>query len=73
LPGVFLTLTDNWMEFSVRYVVDYKTRRIIKDLLFNRILEEFNKTNGRVTIASTTIQVVETPVMDLRIRKESNN
>lgn len=72
-PMIFLALNDNWMEFSVRYVVDYKSRRIIKDLLFNLILEEFNKTNGKVTIASTTIHIVETPVMNLKIRKEAEN
>ena len=31
-PVIFLIANDNWMEFSVRYVVDYKKRRITKDL-----------------------------------------
>jgi len=69
-PMVTLIVTDNWMEFTLRYVVDYKKRRSIKDKLFTRILEEFEKTNGRIVIASTTFQLVEAPVFDVRITKE---
>jgi small-conductance mechanosensitive channel len=66
-PIVTLIANDNWMEFTLRYVVDYKYRRIAKDQLFTRILDEFDQTNGRLAIASTTIHVVETPTFDVRI------
>ena len=66
-PMIFLVANDNWMEFSVRYVVDYKKRRITKDLLFTRILEEIDKTEGRLAIASTTVQLVQTPEFDVRL------
>jgi small-conductance mechanosensitive channel len=66
-PIVTVIANDNWMEFTVRYVVDYKRRRITKDQLFTRILEELDKTDGRVAIASTTIQIVETPAFDVRL------
>jgi small-conductance mechanosensitive channel len=66
-PMVTVMANDNWMEFTVRYVVDYKRRRITKDQLFTRILEELDKTDGRVAIASTTIQIVETPAFDVRL------
>ena len=69
-PMVTMIATDNWIEFTLRYVVDYKKRRSIKDKLFTRILEEFEKTNGQIAIASTTFQLVEAPVFDLRITKE---
>jgi hypothetical protein len=39
-PRVFLAANDNWMEFTLRYVVDYKKRRITKDLIFTRLLDE---------------------------------
>jgi small-conductance mechanosensitive channel len=71
-PMIFLIANDNWMEFTVRYVVDYKKRRITKDLLFTRILEEIYKTDGRVSIASTTLQIVDTPVFDVRITNKSS-
>lgn len=69
-PIVTVIANDNWMEFIVRYVVDYKRRRITKDQIFTRILEELDKTGGRVAIASTTIQIVETPAFDVRLVKE---
>jgi small-conductance mechanosensitive channel len=67
-PMVTLTANDNWIEFTVRYAVDYKRRRVTKDQLFTRILEEFEKTNGSISIASTTLQIVETPVFDVRLQ-----
>ena len=70
-PMVTMIATDNWIEFTLRYVVDYKRRRSIKDRIFTRILEEFEKTNGSVVIASTTFQLVEAPVFDVRITKET--
>jgi len=66
-PIVTMVANDNWIEFTLRYVVDYKRRRAIKDELFLRILEELDKTDGRVAIASTTVQLVETPVFDVRL------
>jgi small-conductance mechanosensitive channel len=66
-PMVTMAANDNWVEFTVRYVVRYKERRIIKDQMFTRILEEFDRTDGRVAIASTTIHLVQTPVFDVRL------
>ena len=62
-PMVTLVANDNWMEFTVRYIVDYKRRRTTKDELFTRILNAIDETHGRVAIASTTIHIVETPVL----------
>jgi len=69
-PMVSMTATDNWMEFSVRYVVDYKKRRSTKDRLFTRFLEEFDKTEGDAAVASTSteINLVRTPQFDVRLR-----
>jgi len=60
-PRVFLVANDNWMEFTLRYVVDYKKRRITKDFLFTRVLEDVERTSGRVFLASTTFHLVGTP------------
>ncbi|MGB5594350.1 MAG: mechanosensitive ion channel domain-containing protein [Crocosphaera sp.] len=69
-PVVTLIANDNWLEFTIRYVVDYKRRRGTKDELFTRILEEIDKSGGRVGIASTTIHLVETPPLDVNIRRQ---
>ncbi len=44
LPLVTLVVNDNWLEFTVRYVVDYKARRSTRDALFTRILDDIGKT-----------------------------
>jgi small-conductance mechanosensitive channel len=69
-PAVTLVATDNWIEFTLRYVVDYKYRRGKRDQLFTHILDEFLGTEGRVAFASTTVHLVETPVFDVRIARE---
>lgn len=68
-PMVTLIANDNWMEFTVRYVIDYKKRRITKDTLFTRIVEEFEKTDGRVAFASMTVQLVEMPALEVRMKQ----
>jgi len=66
-PMITLMVTDNWMEFTIRYVVDYKKRRSTKDVLFTRIIEEIDKTDGKVGIASATLQLVDLPEIRLRM------
>ena len=56
-PMVTMVLNENWMEFTMRYVVDYKERRTRKHRIFVRILEAFEKTEGRVKIASTSMDL----------------
>ena len=69
-PAIMMIANDNWLQFTLRYVVDFKKRRSIKDKIFTRILEEFEKTDGRVSIASTTFQLTNAPAFDVRITKE---
>jgi small-conductance mechanosensitive channel len=66
-PVVTMIANDNWIEYTVRYVVDYRKRRRTKDQIFERILDEFDRSEGRVTIASTTVQLVDPPLFDIRL------
>ncbi|MEP7121614.1 MAG: mechanosensitive ion channel domain-containing protein [Byssovorax sp.] len=67
-PAVLLIANDNWLEFTVRYVVDYKRRRSTKNDLFNQILDEIDQTDGKVAMASMTVQLVEWPRLDVRLQ-----
>lgn len=58
-PQVSLVVTDNWVEFTLRYVVDYKLRRSTKTNLFTFILKEIEASEGKVKIASATLQIVD--------------
>lgn len=66
-PVVTMNANDNWIEYTVRYVVDYRKRRRTKDQLFERILDEFDRSEGRVALASTTVQLVDLPQLDIRL------
>jgi len=66
-PMVTLILNDNWMEFTIRYVVNYRRRRVAKDKLFTRIMEEFENTDNKIGLASATFQLVEAPVFEVRM------
>ncbi|PPD39332.1 MAG: transporter [Methylobacter sp.] len=65
-PMVTLVANDNWLEFTVRYVVTYKLRRSQKDRLYTRILDDFDNTQSKVSIASATFHLVAAPVLDVR-------
>lgn len=65
-PQVTLVANDNWMEFTIRYIVDYRKRRMTKDFLFTAILDEVQQSGGKLAIASTTVHIVETPVIKVK-------
>ena len=58
-PTITLVANDNWLEFTLRYIVDFKMRRRTKDKLFMRFLEKIQNSNERVKMASATVQLVE--------------
>jgi hypothetical protein len=69
-PMIIMEFTDNWVAFTLRYVVDFKQRRFIKGRIFSRVLEEIGKTDGHVAVASSTFQPVGVPPVNVRIGRE---
>ena len=67
---VTLVANDNWIEFTIRYVVDYKRRRITKDQLFTSILNELKNTTASVTLASATFEVTSLPSLSINLKKD---
>lgn len=57
-PLITLTFDENWITFTIRYVVDFKKRRSTKDQLFTRLLEEINKYDHIIMIATTSMEVL---------------
>ncbi|MGB3160006.1 MAG: mechanosensitive ion channel family protein [Carnobacterium sp.] len=55
---VFLSFNDNWVEISLRYVVDYRERRNVKDKIFSEILLRFEQEGERLEIASETLEII---------------
>ena len=58
-PMVSLVANEGNVEFTLRYIVDYKRRRTTKTELFTGILREFEATGGRIRFASATLQLVD--------------
>jgi len=68
-PMVSLVANDNWVEFTLRYVVSYKKRRATKTELFTKILKAIESTNGEIKFASATFQLVEAPEFKVTLNK----
>lgn len=64
-PAVTLIANDNWMEFTIRYIVPHKNRRTIKDKLFMNIVDAFEKTNGKIEFASMTVAITGFPNLNV--------
>lgn len=60
-PTLAITLTDNWVQFNLRYIVDYKKRRMTKHLLQEKIHQEVEKTAGKVILSSATVEIIKIP------------
>lgn len=64
-PLIVYRLTDNWVEFTIRYVTDYKTRLSTSHNISDNIYQAVKKTK-KVDLASTTLAIIETPPIDLK-------
>jgi small-conductance mechanosensitive channel len=56
-PLVTMVANENWIEFTVRYVVGYRERRATKDRLFRRLLHEIDASGGKIGIAAATLNI----------------
>jgi small-conductance mechanosensitive channel len=64
-PTLAITITDNWIQFNIRYIVDYKKRRLTKHALNDEIRTEIEKTKGKVILASATIEIIKIPEINV--------
>jgi small-conductance mechanosensitive channel len=67
-PMVSLIANDNWVEYTLRYVVNYKKRRATKTQLFTLLLNRIEATNGEVKFASATFHLVEAPEFTVKMK-----
>jgi small-conductance mechanosensitive channel len=64
-PAIFLTLTDNWITFDIRYMAEVRHRRALHDKLSRMILAEIEKSE-KIKIASATLNITDFPPVKLR-------
>ena len=70
-PMVSVIANDNWVEYTLRYVVSYKKRRVTKTELFTRILKEIESTVGEIKFASATFHLVEAPELNVKLNQNT--
>jgi small-conductance mechanosensitive channel len=68
-PAIFLTLTDNWITFGIRYVTEVRQRRFLHDKLSRLILSEI-ESSQKIKIASATMNITGFPPIKLRKEKD---
>ena len=65
-----IALTDNWIQFNLRYIVDFKKRRYVKHLLNDKIRSEIENTKGKVTLASSTVELIKIPDLNVKLNQQ---
>jgi len=57
-PQVYISFDDNFVTMSLRYIVDTRERRGIRDRMFTAILDQFKEAGDRIELASETFEIV---------------
>ena len=68
-PSLMFVVNDNWVEFTLRFVVDYKKRGTTKHKLFNHIYNSVMNSGGKVSFASATFELVGMPELKVKLEK----
>jgi small-conductance mechanosensitive channel len=59
-PSLYTVMTDNWVELTLRYIVDPRERRGVKAALHRDLLQHFAE-ETTITVASATFEIVGFP------------
>ena len=61
-PSIYFVMTDNWIEITLRFVVDAQERRKVKAQLNRELLQQFEEEEN-ITVASATFDIVGFPAL----------
>lgn len=64
LPKIYYRLTDNWLEFTVRFIIDVHGVRDVKDQISRDILKVLDE--NQIELASATFEIVGLPAIEVR-------
>ncbi len=56
-PIVSLQFDENWITFTLRYIVDYKKRRSTKDKIYTNLLDKIAQYDDIIMIATSTMEI----------------
>ena len=69
-PMVTLQMKENWAEYSLRYVVDYKQRRGTKDKICSLILSLIEQSEGKIMLQSSSLEVTSVPPLKVDLKPD---
>jgi hypothetical protein len=69
-PRVFMRLTDNWVELSVRFLCSNHDIRGLKDRMSREIIQNLDK--AEIGIASSTYDIVGLPVIRVQLEASAD-
>ena len=72
-PQVNFSIDRNAIEFTIRYIVDYKKRRSTKNEIINKILSELKKSGIKVSIAKTPLDINQPVIINMKDSDCSNS
>jgi hypothetical protein len=52
-----MVFDENWITFTLRYVVDFKSRPTTKSNLSEKTLTAINASNSKIEVASTAFKI----------------
>lgn len=68
-PMLTMRVDEKWIEYRIRYIVDYRRRSVTKDRLFGRILEEVDASQGRIGFATAGFEILSVPQLEMEIAR----
>lgn len=68
-PNVYLRLTDNWIELTLRFIAPTHGIRDLKNAMSREILDALDK--AKIGIASSTYDVVGMPPLQVHLSTEN--
>jgi len=67
-PSIYIKLTDNWIEFYIRYTTEVRQRRVLKNKLYKLIFEEIEK-SPEIKLSSATFDIVGFPEINIKQKR----
>jgi len=60
-PFVLMKFDENWITFTLRYVVDYEQRGTTKDKIYSAALKAIKESSGKLEVASAAFEITAFP------------
>ena len=60
-PFVLMKFDENWITFTLRYVVDYKRRGATKNEIYQKVLTAIKNSEGKLEVASAAFEITAFP------------